>query len=78
VYCKYPQNDPPEIFKLHALADVKPRRDQANAIFQTIIDIQPEESSAGGMTREDIVLRKLMKCYSMFQNISILKMFELK
>ncbi|OHT04931.1 Dynein heavy chain family protein [Tritrichomonas foetus] len=54
-----PQNDPPDVFGLHALADVKLRRDQANEIFQKIIDIQPKESAVGGMTREDVVLQKI-------------------
>jgi hypothetical protein len=44
-----PQNAPSEVFGLHALADVKLCRDQANAISQTIIDIQPKDSSAEGM-----------------------------
>ncbi|OHS96678.1 Dynein heavy chain family protein [Tritrichomonas foetus] len=54
-----PQNDPPDVFGLHSLADVKLRRDQANEIFQKIIDIQPKESAVGGMTREDVVLQKI-------------------
>ena len=54
-----PQNDPPDVFGLHSLADVKLRRDQANDIFQKIIDIQPKESAVGGMTREDVVLQKI-------------------
>ncbi|KAH0792655.1 Dynein heavy chain family protein [Histomonas meleagridis] len=54
-----PQNDPPDIFGLHSLADVKLRRDQANEIFQKIIDIQPKESSIGGLTRESVVLQKI-------------------
>jgi hypothetical protein len=33
----------------------KLRRDQANEIFQTIIDIQPKEFAIGGLTRENIV-----------------------
>ena len=52
-----PQNDPPEVFGLNAIADVKLRRDQANEIFQKIIDIQPKESAVGGMTREDVVMK---------------------
>jgi dynein heavy chain len=54
-----PNNDPPEVFGLHGLADVKLRRDQANEIFQKIIDIQPKESSVGGMTREDVVKKRI-------------------
>jgi dynein heavy chain len=54
-----PGTDSPDVFGLHALADVKLRRDQANEIFQTIIDIQPKESAIGGLTREDIVLTKI-------------------
>lgn len=54
-----PQTDPPDVFGLHALADVKLRRDQANEIFQKIIDIQPKESAMGGVTREDIVKEKI-------------------
>jgi len=53
-----PQNDPPEVFGLNAIADVKLRRDQANEIFQKIIDVQPKESAVGGMTREDVVKKK--------------------
>ena len=54
-----PSHDPPDVFGLHPLADVKLRRDQANEIFQKIIDIQPKESAVGGMTREDLVLQKI-------------------
>jgi dynein heavy chain len=56
---KMPVNDPPDVFGLHSLADVKLRRDQANAIFQTIVDVQPKESAVGGLTREDLVLQKI-------------------
>jgi dynein heavy chain len=56
---RMPANDPPDIFGLHSLADVKLRRDQANEIFQTIVDVQPKESAVGGLTREDLVLQKI-------------------
>jgi dynein heavy chain len=56
---RMPANDPPDVFGLHSLADVKLRRDQANEIFQTIIDVQPKESAVGGLTREDLVLQKI-------------------
>ena len=58
---KLPQNDPPPIFGLHDLADVKLRRDQANEVFQKIIDVQPKESASGGMTREDVVTKKIQE-----------------
>jgi hypothetical protein len=35
-------------FGLYALADAKLRRNPTSAISQTIIDIPPKESSAGG------------------------------
>jgi dynein heavy chain len=56
---RMPANDPPDVFGLHSLADVKLRRDQANEIFQTIVDVQPKESAVGGLTREDLVLQKI-------------------
>ena len=58
---KLPQNDPPPIFGLHDLADVKLRRDQANEVFQKIIDVQPKESASGGMTREDVVTKRIQE-----------------
>jgi dynein heavy chain len=54
-----PNNDPPEVFGLHSLAAVKLRRDQVNEIFQKIIDVQPKESSVGGIIHEDVVLQKI-------------------
>jgi hypothetical protein len=40
---------------------LKLRRDHANVIFQTIIDIQRKESSAGRMIRKYIVFQKTLE-----------------
>jgi hypothetical protein len=46
-------------FGLYALADLKLRRHHTNAIFQTIIDIPPKESSEGRTTRKDIFHQRI-------------------
>jgi len=61
VYRKYieqlPLVDDPEVFGLHANADLAYRTAQTKTTLNTILDIQPKEGGGGGgLTREEIVL----------------------
>eukprot|EP01012_Entosiphon_sulcatum_P023110 TRINITY_DN280_c0_g1_i1.p1 TRINITY_DN280_c0_g1~~TRINITY_DN280_c0_g1_i1.p1 ORF type:complete len:2686 (+),score=823.42 TRINITY_DN280_c0_g1_i1:5663-13720(+) len=52
-----PLVDPPEVFGLHANADITYRTRQSNLILSTILDVQPRQtSSGGGATREETVV----------------------
>ena len=63
VYRKYisesmPLVDDPELFGLHANADLVYRSNLTKSTLNTILDIQPKEGgSGGGLTREEIVLK---------------------
>jgi len=62
VYRKYieqlPLVDDPEVFGLHANADLAYRAAQTKTTLSTIQDIQPKEGGGGGgLTREEIVLQ---------------------
>eukprot|EP00327_Prymnesium_parvum_P015479 CAMPEP_0113272674 /NCGR_PEP_ID=MMETSP0008_2-20120614/23450_1 /TAXON_ID=97485 /ORGANISM="Prymnesium parvum" /LENGTH=4484 /DNA_ID=CAMNT_0000122153 /DNA_START=48 /DNA_END=13502 /DNA_ORIENTATION=+ /assembly_acc=CAM_ASM_000153 len=62
VYRKYIQDlplvDDPELFGLHANADLVYRSNLTKQVLNTILDIQPKEGgAAGGLTREEIVLK---------------------
>jgi dynein heavy chain len=49
--------DPPEVFGLHSNAEIAFNNTTASNVLETIMNIQPKESSGGsGETREDIVL----------------------
>ena len=51
-----PDVESPEIFGLHANADLNFRMKESRAVLQTALDIQPKESSSSaGMTREEEV-----------------------
>jgi hypothetical protein len=53
-----PLIDNPEIFGLHANADLAFRTSQTSDVLNTVLDIQPKEGGGGGgETREDVVLR---------------------
>eukprot|EP00708_Paratrimastix_pyriformis_P001956 GAFH01000693.1.p1 GENE.GAFH01000693.1~~GAFH01000693.1.p1 ORF type:complete len:4356 (-),score=2006.36 GAFH01000693.1:5-11701(-) len=52
-----PQYDKPEAFGMHANANLTFSNNQAKEIFDTILNIQPKESSGSGETPEDVVLR---------------------
>ena len=61
MYRKYieslPLVDDPEVFGLHANADLAYRTAQTKTTLATIQDIQPKEGGGGGgLTREEIVL----------------------
>ena len=53
----YPDVDPPEVFGLHANADVVYRNQMVSNVLSTIINIQPKDSAttAGGSSREEVV-----------------------
>ncbi|PAA86956.1 hypothetical protein BOX15_Mlig012039g1 [Macrostomum lignano] len=55
-----PLVDAPDVFGLHANADVTYQTNNANSMLETILNIQPKDSGAGGAgeTRESIVYRQ--------------------
>jgi len=56
---QFPQIDKPEIFGLHANADLTFRTKEASEMLFTIMDTQPKETSSGsGKSREEIVQEK--------------------
>jgi dynein heavy chain len=53
-----PQEDKPEAFGLHANADITYQTNTAKTVLDTILNIQPKESSGdSGETRESVVYR---------------------
>uniref|UniRef100_A0A2C9JCN9 AAA+ ATPase domain-containing protein n=1 Tax=Biomphalaria glabrata TaxID=6526 RepID=A0A2C9JCN9_BIOGL len=75
-----PSTDPPEVFGLHANADITYQNVTAKNILDTILNIQPKDSSSsGGETREsmvykfcDDVLNKLPVDYDPFEKVACL------
>ncbi|GFO43348.1 dynein heavy chain 5, axonemal [Plakobranchus ocellatus] len=70
-----PSTDAPEVFGLHANADITYQSETAKGILDTILNIQPKDSSSGGgETREsmvykfcDDVLKRLPSDYDPFE-----------
>lgn len=70
-----PSTDTPEVFGLHANADITYQINTAKGILDTILNVQPKEGGGGGgETRESIVYRladdmleKLPKQYNSFE-----------
>jgi dynein heavy chain len=57
---KLPMFDPPEVFGLHSNAEIAFNSANAGTVLETIMNIQPKESSSGsGETREDFVLKQV-------------------
>eukprot|EP00792_Barthelona_sp_PAP020_P008883 TRINITY_DN3255_c1_g1_i1.p1 TRINITY_DN3255_c1_g1~~TRINITY_DN3255_c1_g1_i1.p1 ORF type:complete len:3803 (+),score=1118.83 TRINITY_DN3255_c1_g1_i1:106-11514(+) len=52
-----PTNDSPEIFGMHQNADITYRTRQADAILDTILAIQPKDSSSSGETPESVGIK---------------------
>jgi len=52
-----PSSDNPEVFGLHANADITYRLKESLAMINTIMDTRPKDASAGsgGKSREEIV-----------------------
>ncbi|XP_059149715.1 dynein axonemal heavy chain 5-like isoform X1 [Physella acuta] len=75
-----PSTDPPEVFGLHSNADITYQNVTAKSILDTILNIQPKDSSSsGGETREsmvykfcDDVLNKLPTDYDPFEKAACL------
>lgn len=59
-----PEKDPPAIFGLNASADLTFRLNQSLVLINTLVDVQPRESSGGsGLSREDQVKKKIEEDY---------------
>eukprot|EP01060_Flectonema_neradi_P002972 TRINITY_DN11858_c1_g1_i1.p1 TRINITY_DN11858_c1_g1~~TRINITY_DN11858_c1_g1_i1.p1 ORF type:complete len:4751 (+),score=995.77 TRINITY_DN11858_c1_g1_i1:132-14255(+) len=55
----YPDVDPPEVFGLHANADLVYRSQMVHKVLNTIISIQPKESTTtAGTSREEVVAQE--------------------
>ncbi|CRK87169.1 CLUMA_CG000977, isoform A [Clunio marinus] len=55
-----PSTDPPNVYGLHPNADITYQTNKTNQILDTIISVQPKESSgSGGETRESVVTRQV-------------------
>ena len=51
-----PDNDSPEVFGLHANADLTFRLKESNELINTVMEARPKDSSSGGgKTREEFV-----------------------
>lgn len=49
-------NPNPEVFGLHENAEITTNQSETIRILESIISIQPKSSSAGGKTREQIIM----------------------
>ncbi|KAL0487737.1 dynein heavy chain [Acrasis kona] len=59
---KLPMFDPPEVFGLHSNAEIAFNSANAGTVLETIMNIQPKESSgSSGETREELVLKQVKK-----------------
>lgn len=75
-------SDHPTAFGMHSNADITFRTKQCNELLNTVIDMQPKESaaSAGGPTREEIVMQHSVKFLSsmppLFEKLRVRKGLE--
>lgn len=56
----YPDEDSPEVFKLHPNADITCRVKETNEMILTITETRPKEGGTGGESREDQVKAKVL------------------
>ena len=52
-----PLNDPPEVFGLHANADITCARKETTELLTTVLSLQPRAAGGGGATTEELVER---------------------
>lgn len=51
----YPEEDNPEVFKLHANADITCRIKETREMISTVMETRPKEGGGGGESREEKV-----------------------
>jgi dynein heavy chain, axonemal len=55
---QYPAAPQPEIFGLHDNADITCDQNETYDLFSTVLSLQPRQSAAAGMSREDSVMQQ--------------------
>jgi dynein heavy chain, axonemal len=55
---QYPAAPLPEIFGLHENADITCDQNEAYDLFRTVLSLQPRQSAAAGISREDVIMQQ--------------------